>query len=61
MKGITNPIVCVIRFRIVPALLRTKLTQVLRYITFDIGRMLEFICTQKKNHTMMERPDCCPC
>ena len=47
-KGI--PVVCVIRLGKVHAQLRTQLTQVLHYITFDI-------CTQK-NHTMMERPVC---
>jgi hypothetical protein len=30
--------------------LRTQLTQVVRYITFDIVRKLEFICTQKKSY-----------
>ena len=36
MKGITNPVGCVVRFGKVPAYLRTQLTQVLCYITFDI-------------------------
>ena len=47
MKGITNPVVCVVRFSKVSAELRTQLTQVLRYVTSDIVRKLEFICTQK--------------
>ena len=60
MKGITNTVVCIIHFGKVLAYLRTQLTQVIRYVTFDIVRVLEFIYTQK-NHTMMERPVCCPC
>ena len=51
MKGITNPVVCVIRFRKVPAQLSNQLTQVLRYIIFYIVRKLEFICTQN-NHML---------
>ena len=43
MKGITNPVVCVVRFGKVHVQLCTQLTQVLRYITFAIVRKLEFI------------------
>ena len=50
MKGITNPVVCVIHFGKVPALLCTQLSQVLRYIISDIVRKLEFICTQRKSY-----------
>ena len=57
MKGIMNPVVSVVRFGKVPAELRIQFTQVLCYITFDIVRKLELICTPK-NHTMMERPVC---